>query len=93
MYAQVEQSKAELKAAADAAKNDLEREKMAVENARKQLELEQKAAKDNADLALKELKLYIEAAKTQQTNDSAQLDSVMKAIGTLQNMAKSDING
>ena len=93
MYAEVEKSKAELKAAADAAKNDLEREKMAVENARKQLEMEQKAAKDNAELALKELKLYIEAAKTQQSNDSAQLDSVMNAIGTLQNMTKSDING
>lgn len=93
LLAQVEREKAELKAAADAAKNELEREKMQVDNARKALELEQKSYKDNAELALKELKLQIEAAKTQQGNDSAQLDSVMKALSTLQNIAKSDING
>lgn len=93
LLAQVEREKAELKAAADAAKNELEREKMQVDNARKALELEQKSYKDNAELALKEIKLQIEAAKTQQGNDSAQLDSVMKALSTLQNIAKSDING
>ena len=93
MYAQVEQAKAELKAQSDAAKNDLEREKMAVDNARKQLELEQKAVKDNAELALKEMKLQLEAqamGKEMQTN---QMDAVMKAIKQLHDMSKGDING
>jgi hypothetical protein len=93
MYAQVEQAKAELKAQSDAAKNDLEREKMAVDNARKQLELEQKAVKDNAELALKEMKLQLEAqamGKEMQTN---QMDAVMKAIKQLHDMSKGGING
>jgi hypothetical protein len=92
MLADIERAKAELKAATDNAKNELEREKMQLENARKQLELEQKAYKDNAELALKEMKLQIEAAKAQQANDSMQLDSVMKSLTSLQQIAKSDIN-
>jgi hypothetical protein len=92
MYAQVEQAKAELKAQSDAAKNDLEREKMAVDNARKQLELEQKAVKDNAELALKEMKLQIEAMKAMDGSQVMKVDSVMKAINQLQNMAESGIN-
>lgn len=92
MLADVEKAKAELKAQTDAAKNELEREKMQLENARKQLELEQKAYKDNAELALKEMKLEIEAAKAQQTSDAMKLDSVMKSLSTLQNISQSDIN-
>lgn len=92
MLADVEKSKAELKAQTDAAKNELEREKMQLENARKQLELEQKAYKDNAELALKEMKLEIEAAKAKQTSDAMKLDSVMKSLSTLQNISQSDIN-
>lgn len=92
MLADVEKAKAELKAQTDAAKNELEREKMQLENARKQLELEQKAYKDNAELALKEMKLEIEAAKAKQTSDAMKLDSVMKSLSTLQNISQSDIN-
>ena len=89
MYAEVEKAKAELKAQADAAKNDIAREKNALENERKQLELEQKAAKDNADFALKEMKLQIEAMKATDSSKAVQLDSVMKAINSLSNLAKS----
>lgn len=92
MLADVEKAKAELKAQTDAAKNELEREKMQLENTRKQLELEQKAYKDNAELALKEMKLEIEAAKAKQTSDAMKLDSVMKSLSTLQNISQSDIN-
>lgn len=92
MYAEVEKSKAELKAQADAAKNDLEREKMQVENSRKQLEMEQKAAKDNAEIALKEMKLQIEAMKAQDGANAMQLDAVMKAISSLNNLTSSGIN-
>ncbi len=92
MLADVEKAKAELKAQTDAAKNELEREKMQLENARRQLELEQKAYKDNAELALKEMKLQIEAAKAQDTSDVMKLDSVMKSLSSLQQIAKNDIN-
>jgi hypothetical protein len=93
LYAQIEQSKAELKAQTDNAKNELEREKMQLDNARKQLEMEQKSVKDNAELALKEMKLQIEAMKAMDGSQVMKVDSVMKAINQLQNMSKGDING
>lgn len=92
MYAQVETSKAELKAQTDKAKNDLDREKMAIENERKQLELQQKAAKDNAEIALKELKLYMDAASKDKQNNATELASIMNAIKGLQDVAKGGIN-
>ena len=92
LYAQIEQSKAELKAQTDSAKNDLDREKMNLDNARKQLEMEQKAVKDNAELALKEMKLQIEAMKAVDGSQAMKVDSVMKAINQLQNLANSGIN-
>jgi hypothetical protein len=92
LYAQIEQSKAELKAQTDNAKNELEREKMQLDNARKQLEMEQKSVKDNAELALKEMKLQIEAMKAMDGSQVMKVDSVMKAINQLQNMAESGIN-
>lgn len=92
LYAQIEQSKAELKAQTDNAKNELDREKMNLDNARKQLEMEQKAVKDNAELALKEMKLQIEAMKAMDGSQAMKVDSVMKAINQLQNLANSGIN-
>lgn len=93
VFAQIEQAKAELKAQTDNAKNELEREKMMADNARKLLEMEQKAAKDNAELALKEMKLMIEATKVQDGSQAMKLDSVMKAITQLQKVADSGITG
>ena len=93
LYAQIEQSKAELKAQTDAAKNDLDRQKMELDNARKQLELEQKSAKDNAELALKEMKLQLEAQAMDKETQTNQMDAVMKAIKQLHDMSKGDING
>jgi hypothetical protein len=92
MLADIERAKAELKAQTDNAKNELEREKMQLENARKQLELEQKSYKDNAEIAIKQMNLHIYAAKAQQSNDSMQLDSVMNSLTSLQQIAKNDIN-
>jgi len=92
IYAQIEQSKAELKAQADAAKNELDRQKMMIENEQKQLEMQQKAAVDNAELALKEMKLQIEAMKAQDGTNVMKMDSVMKAISALNNLANSGIN-
>jgi uncharacterized protein YqgV (UPF0045/DUF77 family) len=66
---------------------------MAVDNARKQLELEQKAVKDNAELALKEMKLQLEAQAMGKEVQTNQMDAVMKAIKQLHDMSKGDING
>ena len=93
LYAQIEQSKAELKAQTESAKNELDREKMELDNARKQLELEQKSAKDNAEIALKELKLQLEAQAMDKETQTNQMDAVMKAIKQLHDMSKGDING
>lgn len=93
VFAQIEQAKAELRAQTDNAKNELEREKMNADNARKMLEMEQKAAKDNAELALKEMKLMIEATKVQDGSQAMKMDSVMKAITQLQKMADGGITG
>jgi len=92
IYAEVEKSKAELKAQADAARNELDRQKMMIENEQKQLEMQQKAAKDNAELALKEMKLQIEAMKVSDDSDMSKMDSVMKAISALNNLANSGIS-
>jgi hypothetical protein len=54
--------------------------------------MQQKAAKDNAELALKEMKLQIEAMKVSDDSDMSKMDSVMKAIAALNNIANSGIN-
>lgn len=99
MYAQIEQAKAELKAQSDAAKNELDRQKMGLEAERKNLELAQKAAKDAADNRIAEAKLALQSLELQLKQDVAgselqqgQLDSVMSAINQLHNITKSGIN-
>jgi hypothetical protein len=98
MYAEVEKAKAELKAQADAAKNDIDRQKMALEAERKNLELAQKAAKDAADNRIQEAKLALQGLELQLKQGVAdtelqqsQLDSVMSAINQLHNMTNSGI--
>jgi hypothetical protein len=95
MYAEVEKAKAELKAQADAAKNELDRQKMGLEAERKNLELAQRSAKDAADnriaeakLALQGLELQLKQEVSSQEAQSSQLDAVMKAIGSLQEIAR-----
>jgi hypothetical protein len=95
LYADIERSKAELKAQADAAKNDLDRQKMGLEAERKSLELAQRSAKDAADnriaeakLALQGLELQLKQEVSSQEIQSTQLDAVMKAIGSLQEIAR-----
>jgi hypothetical protein len=99
MYADIEKAKAELKAQSDAAKNELDRQKMALEAERKNLELAQKAAKDAADNRIAEAKLALQGFELQlkQTTEDEnlktnQLDAVMNAINQLHNMTNSGIN-
>jgi len=95
LYADIERSKAELKAQSDAAKNELDRQKMGLEAERKNLELAQRSAKDAADnriaeakLALQGLELQLKQEVSSQEAQSSQLDAVMKAIGSLQEIAR-----
>jgi len=95
VYADIERAKAELKAQSDAAKNELDRQKMGLEAERKNLELAQRSAKDAADnriaeakLALQGLELQLKQEVSSQEMQSTQLDAVMKAIGSLQNIAR-----
>jgi hypothetical protein len=99
MYAQVEKAKAELKAQSDAAKNELDRQKMALEAERNALELQQRAAKDasenriaEAKLALQGLELQLKQGVADSKIQQDQLDSVMSAINQLHSMTKSGIN-
>ena len=99
IYAQIEKAKAELKAQSDAAKNDLDRQKMALEAERNNLELQQKAAKDAADnriaeakLALQGFELQLKQATSDENLKTNQLDAVMSAINQLHNMTNSGIN-
>lgn len=95
VYADIERAKAELKAQSDAAKNELDRQKMGLEAERKNLELAQRSAKDAADnriaeakLALQGLELQLKQEVSSQEMQSTQLDAVMKAIGSLQEIAR-----
>jgi hypothetical protein len=95
LYADIERSKAELKAQSDAAKNELDRQKMGLEAERQSLELAQRSAKDAADnriaeakLALQGLELQLKQEVSSQEMQSTQLDAVMKAIGSLQEIAR-----
>ena len=99
MYAQVEKAKAELKAQSDAAKNEIDRQKMALEAERSALELQQRAAKDasenriaEAKLALQGLELQLKQGVADSKLQQDQLDSVMNAINQLHNMTNSGIN-
>lgn len=99
MYAQIEKAKAELKAQTDAAKNELDRQKMVIDAKQKELELQQNAAKDAANnriaeakIALQGLELQLKQGVADTELQQSQLDSVMSAINQLHNMTKSGIN-
>lgn len=99
LYAKVEADKVQLNAQTAQAKLELDREKMQLDNERKQLELEQKAVKMEADyrvkqdeLRLKEAELEIKASESDSKTQSAQLDSIMKAISNLNAIVKGGIN-
>ena len=90
MLAQVEREKNELRAQTDAAKIQLDREQMQLEIARKSAEMTMKAQNDaaairikEAELALKQIKLELESAIASGNADTAQSDTILKAINTI----------
>ena len=85
--AQVEREKAQLKAQTDSAKLQLDRETMQLENERKALELQQKEVQQTADLALKELKIRLDADNDDKKSKTDQTKMIMDALEKINNIA------
>jgi len=78
--AQVEREKAQLKAQTDQAKLQLDREQMQLEAQQKQLELQQKEVQQTTDLALKELKIRLDAEGQDGKLKTDQAKMIMDAL-------------
>ena len=85
--AQVEREKAQLKAQTDQAKMQLDREQMQLEAQQKALELQQKEVQQTADLALKELKIKLDAANADEKTRTDQTKMIMDALEKINNIA------
>jgi hypothetical protein len=98
LYAKVEEQKAQLTAQTNQAKLQLDREQMQVDNARKELEMQQKQMQMEGDYRIKEAELQLKQMeleiKTQATDgklQTEQLNAIMSAITSLNEMVKSGI--
>ena len=98
LYAKVEEQKAQLSAQTNQAKLQLDREQMQVDNARKELEMQQKQMQMEGDYRIKEAELQLKQMelelKTQATDgklQTEQLNAIMSAISSLNEMVKSGI--
>lgn len=98
LYAKVEEQKSQLTAQTNQAKLQLDREQMQVDNARKELEMQQQQMKMEGDYRIKEAELQLKQMeleiKTQATDgklQTEQLNAIMSAITSLNQMVKSGI--
>ncbi len=98
LYAKVEADKAQLTAQTNQAKLQLDREQMQVDNARKELEMQQKQMQMEGDYRIKEAELQLKQMeleiKTQATDgklQTEQLNAIMSAITSLNEMVKGGI--
>lgn len=98
LYAKVEEQKAQLSAQTADAKLQLDREQMQVDNARKQLEFQQKQMQlegeyriKEAELQLKQMELEVKTQATDGKLQTEQLNAIMSAITSLNQMVKSGI--
>jgi hypothetical protein len=98
LYAKVEEQKSQLTAQTNQAKLQLDREQMQVDNARKELEMQQQQMKMEADYRIKEAELQLKQMelemKSQATDgklQTEQLNAIMSAITSLNEMIKSGI--
>ena len=87
MLAQVEREKAQLKAQTDAAKIQLDRETMQLEAQQKSLELQQKEVQQTTDLALKELKIRLDAESKDGKLKTDQTKMIMDALEKINKIA------
>jgi hypothetical protein len=87
VLAQVEREKAQLKAQTDQAKLQLDREQMQLKAQQDALELKQKEVQQTADLALKELKIKLDASNADKKSQSDQTKTIMDALEKINNIA------
>ena len=100
LYAKVEEQKAQLSAQTAQAKLQLDREQMQVDNARKELEFQQKQMQlegeyriKEAELQLKQMELEMKSQATDGKLQTEQLNAIMSAISSLNEMVKGGIKG
>ena len=98
LYAKVEEQKAQLSAQTAQAKLQLDREQLQVDNARKELEMQQKQMQMEGDYRIKEAELQLKQMeleiKTQASDgklQTEQLNAIMSAITSLNEMVKGGI--
>ena len=87
MLAQVEREKSQLKAQTDAAKLQLDREQMQLKAQQDALELQQKEVQQTADLALKELKIKLDAENADKKVNTDQTKMIMDALEKINKIA------
>jgi len=87
VLAQVEREKAQLKAQSEQAKLQLDREQMQLQAQQKSLELQQKEVQQTADLALRELKIKLDAANQDEKTKTDQTKMIMDALEKINNIA------
>ena len=85
--AQVEREKAQLKAQTDAAKLQLDREQMQLKAQQDALELKQKEVQQTTELALKELKIKLDADNDDKKTKTDQTKMIMEALEKINNIA------
>jgi hypothetical protein len=98
LYAKVEEQKSQLTAQTNQAKLQLDREQMQVDNARKELEMQQQQMKmdgdyriKEAELQLKQMELEMKSQATDGKLQTEQLNAIMSAITSLNEMVKGGI--
>jgi hypothetical protein len=98
LYAKVEEQKSQLTAQTNQAKLQLDREQMQVDNARKELEMQQQQMKmegdyriKEAELQLKQMELEMKSQATDGKLQTEQLNAIMSAITSLNEMIKGGI--
>lgn len=98
LYAKVEEQKSQLTAQTNQAKLQLDREQMQVDNARKELEMQQKQMQmdgdyriKEAELQLKQMELEMKSQATDGKLQTEQLNAIMSAITSLNEMVKGGI--
>ena len=98
LYAKVEEQKSQLTAQTNQAKLQLDREQMQVDNARKELEMQQQQMQmdgdyriKEAELQLKQMELEMKSQATDGKLQTEQLNAIMSAITSLNEMIKGGI--
>ena len=98
LYAKVEEQKSQLTAQTNQAKLQLDREQMQVDNARKELEMQQQQMQmdgdyriKEAELQLKQMELEMKSQATDGKLQTEQLNAIMSAITSLNEMVKGGI--